>query len=374
MTVTYTDAPLRIGINALYLIPGAVGGSEIYLRSLLPALAAIDTVNQYFVFTNRETPADIVPAAKNFTYRPQHVKAANRPARIIWEQTSLPADMSRLAIDVMLNAGFTGPLISPCPQVTVFYDLQHKRHPEHFRWFDLPFWRALLWTAAKRANIVLAISNATAADLKRYYKLPDSKLRTVNLGVDPRFCEVRAQRKPEKFLLTASTLHPHKNLDGLLRAFVKFREQRPEFRLIVCGMHGFYTEQLLALRASLGLRDAVDFPGWIPREEVYGLYARAWACVFPSKFEGFGLPLLEALAAGIPTACSNIEPMSTLAGAAARKFDPDNPESMVEAMLAVAGDEGLRTQLEEAGPKQAAQYSWEATARGTLNALIKAME
>ena len=374
MTSVQRSVPLRIGINALYLIPGAVGGSEIYLRSLLPALAAIDDVNQYFVFTNRETSPDLVPDAPNFTVRRQHVKATNRPARILWEQASLPAEISRLALDVMLNAGFTAPLFSPCPQVTVFYDLQHKRHPEYFRWMDLPAWKLLLWGAVKRSRIVIAISHATAVDLKRYYGLPDRKVRTVNLGVDPRFAAVRQRRHPEKFLLTASTLHPHKNLDGLLRAFAKFRAARPDFRLTVCGMHGFYTEQLMALRASLGIQDSVDFPGWVPRDQVYDLYARAWACVFPSKFEGFGLPILEALAAGVPTACSNIEPIATLAGDAAVKFDPGRVDSMVEAMLTVADDDALRARLAEAGPRQAAPYSWEATARGTLDALIAALQ
>ncbi len=364
--------PLRIGINALYLIPGAVGGSEIYLRSLLPALAAIDPVNQYFVFTNRETAPDLVPAATNFTHRPQQVRAASRPARIVWEQALLPPEISKLALDVVLNAGFTAPIISPARQVTVFYDLQHKRHPEYFRWFDLPAWRALLWAAAKRARIVIAISQATAADLKHYYHLPDSKIRAVNLGVDPRFAAIRPQRAPEKFLLTASTLHPHKNLDGLLRAFAKFREQRPDFRLTVCGMHGFYTPQLMALRTSLGLENAVDFPGWIPREDVYDLYRRAWACVFPSRFEGFGLPLLEALSAGVPTACSNIEPMSSLAADGALQFDPADLEAMTEAMLAVAGNDAVRARLMESGPRQAAKFTWEATARGTLDALLEA--
>jgi glycosyltransferase involved in cell wall biosynthesis len=363
---------LRIGINALYLIPGEVGGSEIYLRHLLPALAAIDSVNQYFVFTNRETSADLVPAAKNFTYRPQHVKAKSRPSRIVHENVMLPAEISRLALDIVLNAGFTAPVASPCPQATVFYDLQHKRHPEYFRWFDLPAWRALLWAAVKRSRLIIAISEATAVDLRRYYQLPEAKVRTVNLGVDPRFAEVRERRAPEKFFLTASTLHPHKNLDGLLRAFARFREQRPDFRLTVCGMHGFQTRELLALRTSLGLDGAVDFPGWIPREEVYALYARAWACVFPSRFEGFGLPLLEALSAGIPTACSDVEPTATLAGDAALKFDPANVEAIADAMAAVSGDEALRTRLTEAGPRQAAKYSWEATARGTLQALMEA--
>src|SRR5271163_3445944 len=159
----------RIGVNALYLIPGGVGGTEIYLRNLLDALARIDAVNQYVVFTNRETGADLVPRQANFEYAPQPVRAAFRPARILWEQIALPGALKRRRIDVLFNPGFTGPAICPCPQVTVFHDLQHKRHPEHFRWFDLPFWNILLWMSARQSRGLIAVSEATRDDLARYY-------------------------------------------------------------------------------------------------------------------------------------------------------------------------------------------------------------
>ena len=365
--------PLRIGVNALYLIPGAVGGTEIYLRGLLAALAEIDPANRYWVFTNRETGADLVPKHGNFTRVPQPVRAGSRPARILWEQTALPLAAVRFGLDVMLNPGFTAPLFSPCPQVTVFHDLQHKRHPEYFRWFDLPFWEFFLFWSAQVSRLVLADSDATAADIHAYYRLPESKVRVVPLGVDPVFFDIARRRRPEPFLLAVSTLHPHKNLDGLLRAFARFREARPEFRLVVAGLHGFFTGPLHDLRDSLGLRDAVEFPGWIPRDDLHDLYARAWAFVFPSLFEGFGLPVLEALAAGVPTACSAIEPISGTAGEAALKFDPLDTQAMVEALLRIVADEPLRTRLAEDGPRRAAQFSWKKTAEGTLAALFAAV-
>jgi len=130
----------RIGINALYLIPGGVGGTEIYLRELLEAMARIDTSNLYFVFTNLDTGPDLVPRQANFHQKVQAVRARFRPARILWEQTVLPLEAARYRLDVLFNPGFTSPLLAPCPSITVFHDLQHKRHPEHFRSFDLPFW------------------------------------------------------------------------------------------------------------------------------------------------------------------------------------------------------------------------------------------
>jgi len=363
---------MRIGVNALYLIPGGVGGTETYLRALMAALARIDRTNQYFVFTNRETGADLVPQQPNFTQVPQAVRASVRPARIIWEQTMLPLAAVRLRLDVLFNPGFTAPILCGCPQVTVFHDLQHKRHPEYFRWFDLPAWEFFLYWSAHVSSLVLADSTATADDLRAWYRLPERSLRTVPLGVTEDFFELAERRRPERFLLAVSTLHPHKNLDGLLRAFAEFRKKQPDFRMVVCGIHGFFTSELQALRESLGLMESVEFPGWIPREDLRDLYARAWAFLYPSKFEGFGLPVLEAMAAGVPTACSSIEPLAGIAGDAALPFDPTDGNAIAAAMERIVADDELRARLTVAGPRRAAQFTWRATAERTLAALVAA--
>jgi glycosyltransferase involved in cell wall biosynthesis len=363
---------MRIGINALYLIPGGVGGTEIYLRGLLTALAEIDPVNQYFVFVNRETGPDLTPARPNFTHLPQPIRATSRPTRILWEQIALPIAAARLSLDVMLNPGFTAPIFAGCPQVTVFHDLQHIRHPEYFRWFDLPFWKLLLFGAAQVSRILLADSRATEHDLLEHYRLPASKVRVALLGADPVFFDLAARRQPERFLLAVSTLHPHKNLDGLMRAFAEFRREFPEFHLKVCGLRGFFTGPLHDLRAQLGLEDTVDFPGWIPREDLHDLYRRAWAFIYPSLFEGFGIPVLEAMAAGVPTACSDIEPIASNVADAALRFDPCDPAAVVAALRRIVTDEPLRARLVEAGPLRAGEFSWRKTAEITLDAITSA--
>src|SRR5262245_48944544 len=110
---------LRIGVNALYLIPsGTGGGTEVYLREMLKALAEIDTINQYFVFTNQETGASLIPRAANFLWKPQAIRARFRPGRLIWEQTILPLEVARYGLDLLLNGGFTAPVLAPCPNVT----------------------------------------------------------------------------------------------------------------------------------------------------------------------------------------------------------------------------------------------------------------
>src|SRR5580700_1536884 len=197
----------RVGINALYLIPGGVGGTEIYLRELLAAMARLDTdndtKNEYFVFTNMETGADLVPRQANFHWKPQAIHARRRPARILWEQIVLPIEASRYRLDVLFNPGFTAPVLAPCPCVTVFHDLQHKRHPEYFRWWDLPFWRLLLWASAHRSRALIAPTEATREDLLRFYPFTRERVKVIPHGVDRAFFSLD-RTKVEPYVLCIS--------------------------------------------------------------------------------------------------------------------------------------------------------------------------
>ena len=358
---------LRIGVNALYLIPGGVGGTEIYLRELLAALASTDTSNEYFVFTNLETASDLVPRQANFSWKPQAVRASFRPARILWEQIVLPMEALRYGLDVMFNPGFTSPLLTRCGCVTTFHDLQHLRHPEYFRWFDLPFWRFLLWAAAHRSRKIVSVSEATRADLLHFYRVPPERIAVVPHGVDPAFFRLDRSRI-EPMILCVSTLHPHKNLERLIRVYAR---KGGEEKLVLAGVRGFRTAAIEKLIADLGMQKRVELTGWLSRAELLALYARARAFVFPSEFEGFGMPVLEAMAAGVPTACSSIPPLREVAGDAALLFDPLNEDAIAEALERIVSDEGLRARLAVAGPERARGFTWQRAAELTLAALVE---
>jgi glycosyltransferase involved in cell wall biosynthesis len=353
----------RIGVNALYLIPGGVGGTEIYLRELLAALASIDTVNEYFVFTNLETGQDLTPRQANFHWKPQAVHAVFRPARILWEQTVLPLEAWRYSLDVLFNPGFTAPLAARCALVATFHDLQHKRYPQYFRRFDLPFWKFLLWAAARRSRRLIAVSEATRADLLHFYKLPPDRVTVVAHGVNPQFFILdRSQLEP--YLLCVSTLHPHKNIERLVRAYA--RKPR-EHKLVLAGLRGFQTSAIESLVSELGLGGRVAIPGWLPREDLMRLYEKAHAFVYPSTFEGFGMPVLEAMAAGIPVACADIPVLREVAGdEAALFFDPLDEDALAAALDRIATDAELRLKLAVAGPERARPFTWIRTAEKTL--------
>src|SRR5271165_39297 len=344
----------RIGVNALYLIPGGVGGTEIYLRSLLSALAKIDSTNEYWIFTNRETGRDLVPDQSNFHWKPQPVRAAIRLWRLLWEQTGLP--LAARHLDVLFNPGFTAPACCPCPSVTVFHDLQYKRFPQYFRWFDLPFWNLFLWLAVKRSRNLIAVSEATRQDLRRYY---DADAVVVHHGVDPMFRTIADARSPKDYILCVSTLHPHKNLERLLRVY----SSTPKLpHLVIAGMKGFAAKQIEQLAG-----DHVRITGWIPRQELYELFRGARAFVYPSSFEGFGIPVLEAMAAGIPVACSDIPPLREIAGDTVIYFDPNDNVSMSGALRQVVED----SSRVEAARARAADFTWEKCARETLAVLVR---
>ncbi|MDP8979831.1 MAG: glycosyltransferase family 4 protein [Acidobacteriota bacterium] len=343
---------MRIGVNALYLIPGGVGGTEIYLRNLLRSLAVVDSTNEYVIFTNRETGKDLVPAAANFRWAPQPVRARVRPWRILWEQTGLALAVRRERIDVLFNPGFTMPVLSGCPSVTVFHDLQHKRHPEYFRWFDLPFWQLLLWASARRSRALIAPSEATRADVRKFYGVDAT---VVHHGVEPEFFEIGRRREPKDYLLCVSTLHPHKNIERLIRAHAGMKNA-PE--LVIAGLKGFQTREIERIAGR-----RVRLTGWVPREELYELYRCARGFVYPSTFEGFGMPVMEAMAAGVPVACSRIPPLVEVAGEWVEYFDASD-EGEIRGALERLGSEAPLGARERAG-----EFTWEKAARETLGVL-----
>jgi len=364
---------LHIGINALYLIPGRVGGSETYLRNLLRALAALDAPHHFTVFTNRETGRGVVPTHPHWHVRQTGVRALNRPARLLYEQALLP--LLCAGLDVLFCPGFTAPAWTPCPTVTTILDLQHKRHPEHFRWFELPFWRYFVWQAIHTSTRLVALSEQTRAGLMHFYSIRGEKVDVVWLGVEEEFFAVgklRQGRPPEPVLLCPATTHPHKNHARLLNCFRQFSAAHPEWQLVLTGVGGFADNAVREQIARLGLATRVRILGWLPREELYRWFERAGAVVYPSTFEGFGLPVVEALAAGIPVACSDIEPLRTIAADAAVLFDPASDAGLLQALERVCTDEPLRTRLARSGPLRAAQFTWRKCAEETLAILVRA--
>jgi glycosyltransferase involved in cell wall biosynthesis len=258
--------------------------------------------------------------------------------------------------------------------VTVFHDMQHKRHPEWATFLDLLGFTVFYGLSARRSKRLIAVSAATKEDMVRYYRMPPQKIKVIPHGVDSSMFEVAKRRTyPDaKLILCVSTLHPHKNLDRLIRAFADFHRDHSEYCLAIVGLNGSFSEDLRKLVLTLGLSDSVRLTGWIERERVYDLFSTASAFIYPSLFEGFGLPILEALAAGLPSACSDIKPLKQIVGDAALLFNPHKDSALVDALNKLVDDDLTRSRLIAAGPARASRFPWHRTARATLRVLKSA--
>jgi glycosyltransferase involved in cell wall biosynthesis len=380
---------LRIGVNALFLLPGGVGGTEIYLRNLLAALSEIDSQNRYSIFVNVETAAarqPLSPEAANFEQVTCPMRARNRTVRLLWEQAVLPFQMAAKRLDVLFSPGFTSPLLTlACPKVTVIHDLQHVRQPHNFGSVERAAWRASVWTSAHFSKRVVTVSESSRRDVLDVYGIDAARVVAIPHGVERAFFELReddsriaasdasaVRRISEPYLLSVSTLHPHKNWGRWLEAYAKLAADGFPHHLVIAGLHGKYSAELSRLIAAKNLDQRVHMTGWLERPALLSLFRFAEALVFPSTFEGFGMPVLEAMAAGVPVACSDIPPLREAAGEAAVFFDAQSEYSIFRAVRTLLCDANLRYRLIERGRLRAAAFTWPRAAEQTLSVLQEA--
>lgn len=376
-------ARLRIGVNALYLIPGGVGGTEIYLRNLLRSLAEIDSHNEYVVFTCRDAAAEACPAAGNFETHVAPVRARNRPARLVWEQTGLAAATCRRKLDVIFSPGFSSPALGRGKQVTVIHDLQHKRQPRNFGFVERLAWNWMVKGSVRRADAIIAVSEATRRDIAEFFPKAANRIRVIHHGVEPVFFGLRenpdfgrallaqAGVPDSPYVLAVSTVHPHKNWMRLLEAYEQMRWLGRREHLVVAGLPGKAWKRVWRQVENRALGGYVHLLGWQPREVLFGLYKYASALVFPSTFEGFGMPVLEALAAGVPVACSDIPPLREIADGAAAFFNPFSPRAIAKALERVLAEGPARRRTIAYGVERASQFTWRRTAEETLAVLLE---
>jgi glycosyltransferase involved in cell wall biosynthesis len=363
---------VHVGLNLVFLVPGETGGMEVYARELIPALVAEAGPGVRFTaFVSREAAAAEGPWAEIPSVTVP-VRSSNRAGWVRGEQALLPRLAAREGVDLMHSLATTAPGWGRFARVTTIHDLHYLTVPEaHFGVRALGM-RVLVPLAARRSDRLIAISEATKADVVAHLHVAPERIDVVHQGlgrqsaVAPRPVEgLELGERP--LLLTAAAKRPHKNLMRLLDALALIPPaERPV--LVLPGYPTPHEAELRRRAAALGLDRDVRFLGWMGDAEMEWLYAAADAFVFPSLAEGFGLPVLEAMARAVPVACSDRPPMTDIAGDAALRFDPESPRAIADAIEALLRDEEVRRRLSAAGPARAARFTWESTARGTLAA------
>jgi len=356
-----------IGLNLLYLLPGVVGGTETYAAGLMHGLSRIEAPERFVVFVNRESAAWPLPDDARFRRVVCQVGAVSRMARYRYEQFHLPARAVTDGVHLLHSLGYVAPLRLHCPSVVTVHDVHHLAHGRLRQWPRRLILGQMVRRSVRRAAAVIADSRYSRDQVARAYDLPASAIDVVWLAPNPRlhgaaeWPAVRAGESADRgaYLLAFGGITPNKNLARLLQAYAVARQRHGvSQRLVVVGR----------LPPSIRPEDTagVEATGYLDEAELARVLQQADALIFPSLYEGFGLPVLEAMAAGVPVICSNVTAMPEVAGDAAVYFDPRDVEDMASSIARVSRDAGLRAELAARGLVRAAGFSWERAARETL--------
>ena len=366
---------------AIDYTPAALQGAGIgrYTRglvdALIPLLGAGDEVTLLYPrgdapFARRAWPEQV---------RIRRLPLPDRYQTILWHRLRLPLPVEWLAgdVDIFHAPNFLLPPARRAKTLLTIHDLAFLVRPE-YAWPDLRrFLEQAVPRSVARADHILADSEASKRDAMRLFGLPGERVTVVGAGVEPRFrpmnsdetADVRAQYGLDwPFVFSISTLEPRKNFDGLIRAFVRARrEANLPHHLVIAGGKGWLYEDIFAAVEQEDAGDFVHFPGFVPDADLPALYNLADLFAFPSHYEGFGLPLLEALACGTPALASDVSSLPEIAGDAAMLIPADDAEALAAGLIHLLTDADARAALSRRGPGQAARFTWAAAARRLLD-------
>jgi len=368
---------MAIYIDIAAAVHGRAGLGR-YAESLARALVARDPA-RFALFFNRGgevTPPGALAGLEAIPTR--CVRAGYKP----WRMAVWLGQLARLSFDRLLPGAelyhATEHLLMPLrrvPTVLTVHDLIFHIFPQHHKRLNYWYLNAALPLYCRRASAVIAVSEATKADLVRLYGLDPAKITVVHEAAEPHFTpalpdQVQAVRAryqlPDRYLLHVGTIEPRKNLDRLLDALHRLRAGGEDVRLVIVGSKGWLYHSFFQRLEDLALGDAVAMPGYVPDADLPAVYSGARLAVMPSLYEGFGLPVLEAMACGTPVACSHTSSLPEVGGDAARYFDPTDVATMADAIQAVWNDQSLRESMRQAGLARAARFSWARAADETL--------
>ncbi|MBI5955550.1 MAG: glycosyltransferase family 4 protein [Chloroflexi bacterium] len=369
---------MRIGIDARLLYYQQAGIGQYTLR-LVEALAQVDRENEYVLLQSRKDRSILV-REPNFR---RH--ALWTPPHHRFEQLALSLELAPVKVDVLHQPDFIPPWRRRCPAVVTIHDLGFLHYPETLTEASKRYYGQIHW-AVKSAEQIIAVSECTKEDLARLTSAPESKVTVIYEAAGPQFHPIEDQSalKDAKarygivgdFILFVGTIEPRKNLSNLVRAYAylikeKARDQALP-KLIIAGKRGWLFEEVFSLVEEWDLGYAIRFIGSVPAEDLPYLYNAARLFVYPSLYEGFGLPLLEAMSCGTPAVASDRSSLPEIAGDAALLVPPEDPEKMAQAIWQALTDEELRRELRQKGLAQAQGFSWERTAKQTIQVYQKA--
>ncbi|GBC82141.1 D-inositol 3-phosphate glycosyltransferase [bacterium HR10] len=365
---------MRIGIDA-HAIGSQTAGNETYIKNLIEALAAIDEENEYVLFFTRpEVAEQWRDRFRNF--RVWVVRPHTRYLRIPF---SLPWAVWRAQVD-LLHVQYAAPPICPRPIVTTIHDLSFEHLPQFYTPRERWLLKLAVGYTARRAARILTVSEYSARDIRATYRVPPERIVVTPEGVSALFVPVRDQERihavrrrygiARAYILSVGSLQPRKNLVRLIRAYVNVRRRDDELdhQLVIVGKKGWLYQDIFRAAQHAPFAEDIIFTGYVPEEDLPALYSGATVFVYPSIFEGFGLPVLEAMACGVPVITSYSSSLPEVVGEAALLVNPYDERAIEEALQQVIWNDAMRRELSERGLRRAQQFSWKRTAELTLRA------
>lgn len=368
---------MRIGINCLYLIPGKVGGTETYLRNILKELANLDKENEYILFTNDACAGTFGPLPDKWIEVHCPFSPFNKIKRVYWEQFVFPNYVRKAKVDLLHSPGYVSPLKVSCATVVTIHDMHYHYFPETFSLAKQLYWKYYIPRSAEKADRVLGCSENARLDIIKVLGLPPEKVvAPLEAAADFFFkdyppaetLDFLAQKNIRKpYLLSVATFNRHKNMEGVVRCFNQVRAQLEKpYQLVLAGIRSDAYEKVMAEIDKSPYKTDIRVLEALPIEKLPYLYRGAELFLLLSYFEGFGLPILEAMASGVPVVCSNRTSLPEIAGDAGIVVDPDNEPELARRVVELLENPGQRVSMREQGFLRAREFSWTRTARETL--------
>lgn len=365
---------MRVGIDGRY-IQDHFPGIGRYTYSLINALAPLAADDTLVVLYNPALPNSRYDLAALARYPNVELVRLDVPTFSLAEQLHLPFLISHLSCDVFHSPYYVKPYRLAVLSILTLYDVIPTRYPAYYPRRTRLLIRWLQRLALRTAAHGIAISETTKSDFIHYYGLAPQHITAIPLAADDHFrpaepaaiAAVRGRYNlPPHYILYLGSNKPHKNLEALIDAFSRIPHRASRFTLVIAGAWDPRYPEPRQRAEILGLESVVRFLGPVSESDLPALYSGATAFVFPSLYEGFGLPVLEAMACGAPVACSNTSSLPEIVGDAALTFDPTNVEAMAAALDRLLSDSELRAELRQRGLERAQRFSWAETARRTL--------
>jgi glycosyltransferase involved in cell wall biosynthesis len=362
---------MLIGYEASAL-QGRKSGVGYYTENMLASVMRAAPQHKYVLFSNR----DMRDGWKQFASETLYTERLF-PVRAVWMQAVLPGTLRRVQPDLCHFTNYLAPVTMRCPYIVTVYDMTIFVTPRMHSFKKLVLDRTLIPVVARKAGAIITLSESARKDILRYLKVPKEKVRVVMGAASPAFHpitdpahldSVRARHGlHDPYILYVGTIEPRKNLPRLVQAFANLKRRGLPHKLVIVGQQGWQTEPIYAEIERLSIKSDVIFTGYVPFEDLPAIYTMAEAMAFPSLYEGFGLPVIEAMACGTPVVTSRSSSLIEVAGDAGLLVNPLSVEELEDALHRLLADPTLKDDLRHRGLERATHLTWERTAQATLD-------